>query len=167
MSNKFLISAIILSLISSNVIAGTGHGYKILSHKQEVSTGSKGWFVEKSINNPSSNPTYASTYAQPYNAEGYIDENITLKADHSFSISNETNLNQSYTYTYELNCDGQYFHSQDVISLVPGGNYQGSGTSYLETYHNNPGLFAINASTRVEGESFSEHTGVGELRVNG
>lgn|SRR3990167_4962519 len=162
MKKLSLLSFLFVGLLSLNAYALEGHGFRVLSETIEHSPGVSGKFVPSS---GKKSPGIALSWSQAYDARGLANMNVMVRGSHSFSVTNYTSLNQVYTYKYELNCDGQYFRKIDKIEVRPGGVVNENGDSFLSTYHRQKGLFQINASTSVSGESTHSHTGTATLRV--
>jgi hypothetical protein len=162
MKKFYLLSILFLGLMQLNAYAYEGHGFRVLSETVEHSPGVTGKFVS-SVSKKT--PGIALSWSQAYDARGFANTNVVLTGSHSISVTNYTNQNQIYNYKYELNCDGQYFRKVDRIEVRPGGVVNQSGSSFLTTYHRQKGLFQINASTAVSGESSHSHISGGTLRV--
>ena len=154
----------ILGLFQLNAYALDGHGFRILSETIERSPGAVGGF-EPGTGKKSN--AIALTWSQAYDAQGLAGANVMLRANHSFNVTNYTKEKQIYTYKYELNCDGQFIRKVDKIEVRPGGVVNDHGDSYLSTYHRTKGLYQINASTEVSGESGNRHASVATLRLIG
>lgn len=163
MKKLSLLTIFVTALFCLNAYALEGHGFRVLSETIEHSPGVTGWF-EPGLSNKS--PALAMAWSQAYNAEGSAGMNVMVRGNHSISVTNYTNQNQIYTYKYELNCDGQYFRKVDKIEVRPGGVVNERGDSFLSTYHRQKGLFSVNASTEVSGESSNRHINSATLRVN-
>jgi hypothetical protein len=158
---------VLFSLFHVSAYALQGHGYRIISETIESSPGAKGGFaqIDKNVNNITRNMAFA--WSQAYDAVSRVNENTVLKGNHSFNVTNNTKQKQTYTYKYELNCDGQYFRKTDRIEVQPGGVVSDAANSYLTTSHRSSGFFRVNAVTDVSGESSHNHVGTATLRVIG
>ena len=156
-----------ITLVSFNVFAYEGHGFRILSSTIESSPGAVGGFKPAAPSLTKKTPGVVFAWSQAYDAEGYPGENVVLKGNHSFNATNYTKQSQTYTYKYELNCDGQFFRKVDRVEVRPGGVVSDTSNSYLTTFHRQPGLFRINAATDVTGEASNNHVGVATLRIRG
>ena len=156
----------ILACFTLNAFAYEGHGFRVISSTIESSPGAKGGFTQsQALSKKSSAVAFA--WSQAYDAEGMAGENVVLRGNHSFNVTNYTKTNQTYTYKYELNCDGQYFRKIDKVEVRPGGVVSDASNSYLTTFHRQGGMFGINAVTDVAGESSNNHVARGSLRVRG
>lgn len=164
MKLKFIMSMIALSTISMNVLALEGKGFRILSETIEASPGVIGGFIQKPTLQ-SAKPLVAQAWSQAHSEEGRVYQNIRLMGNHHFNISNYTNQKQTYTYKYELNCDGQYFRKVDVVEVSPGGYMTQSADSYIYSQHIRSGLWTVNVTTDITGESSAHYLSTGTLRV--
>jgi hypothetical protein len=159
-----LLALLFLGLFQIHAYALDGHGFRIISETIEHSPGVTGGFIPTA---GKKSPGVAISWSQAYDALGRAGENVTVKGNHSINVTNYTNQNQIYVYKYEINCDGQYFRKVDKIEVRPGGVMNNHGDSYLTTYHRSSGLYRINASTDVSGESGNNHVSGATLRIVG
>jgi hypothetical protein len=165
MKLKSIMITLALSTISLNAMALEGKGVKLLSEKIESSPGMKAGFIQQAPTMQSKSYHVVMVHSQAHDAQGRVRTNVRLLGNHSFYINNYTNQIQTYTYKYELNCDGRYIRKIDHVSVAPGGYARDSADSFLYTDHSTTGSWAINAVTDVNGESSGNHVATGNLRV--
>lgn len=157
-----LLCGILFVGICINGYALNGKDFTLLSETIETSPGLTGGFISK--NSPSPQP-YVSTSSRAHDASGRAHQNIRLDGDHRLTISNYTAERQIYTYVYELICDGKYIRKTDKIVVSPHGYVTDWANSYLWLSQSSPGSWTINVNTTVTGESSSNDTAYGRLRV--
>lgn len=104
-------------------------------------------------------------WAQVDNVEAAINEDARIESIHTVNIMNGTPDTQTFTYTYELDCDGQHTSRTQQIILQPYGYFSDVDHLVLYSYHAKPGIFPINATTLIQGESTYPYTASARLRV--
>ena len=153
----------ILSMLSSVVLALDGHDFKIMSEKIESSPGVIGKFVPHAA---SISRRVVQAFSQTRDANGRVMEVVNLRGNHSVNISNLTSKPQTYTYKFELICDGQYFRKTETVIVAPGGYVAKSDDSYLSIKHLNPGSWPISATTDISGAAMSHASSTARLSIS-
>lgn len=148
----------------SSAMAYEGHGFQILSEKIEKSPGLEGGFIPIGKSLPT--PLLAEVWSQAHAVNGQVAQTIRLWGSHSIYIINSTPNPQIYSYSYELNCDGQFYRKTDQVKVAPGGSMKDSLESFIFTTHFATGSWPISVITDVRGESSAHQEAKALLRIS-
>ncbi|EKD72110.1 MAG: hypothetical protein ACD_46C00004G0004 [uncultured bacterium] len=165
---KFLnvvFTGFIISIYCAGALAYEGHGFQIVSEKIESSPGVAGKF-RPAYHSASHNTMTAQIWAQAHNADGKVAQTVRLWGNHSVFITNLTRAAQTYTYTYELKCDSQYYRKTDQIRVLPGGVMNNSQDSFLFLNRYTLGDWPIIVTTDLKGESSGHQESKATLRIS-
>ena len=145
----------ILSLISVNAFAYTGHGFKIISEKVTQTPGFNGRTVSLDKHKGLDR---LRAEVKAFQAVGSRTDFITIQSWHVFSVFNNTNTTQRYTYNFVLFSGDARYNFEKTVELYSHGNYFDDSMNYGAVQKENVGYYDITAQTKVTGaeNGFSE-----------
>lgn len=161
MKLKFCI-LLLLSILSVNLFAATGHGYRILSVHREVTPGLTGGVVELDSKGKFG---FANARTLTSDKTGKVMDYITIDAYHDIFITNYTQKKQVYAFTVEVNCDSGRFRETKHVEILPQGTFTSSARSFLNVRESKPVTYRINAMTQITGESNAFHEAHAVFRI--
>ncbi len=155
-----LLALATLSIVSVQAMAWEGQGFRVINEQNSSSAGVDGSFKRMA---PSGN--IAQTTATTFNVRGQVRQNLRIDGQHTIYIQNYTQNKQKYNIAYKVEADGQNFMHTAVVEVDKGGYARDfAGTTFV-TNKNNPGTWAIKATTSVSGESSDSKTASATLVV--
>lgn len=166
---KTLLATLILS--SSSLFAGQmiADGVELIDVKEEI-TGNviEGHSVIENIKvGDVKNKNFsAATSAITQYFSGYINQNITMTASHTWAMENNGGSIGTYYLTFSLCADSDSCtRNTFTYRLTPGKSIQGSTTTYLTKSFSGAGQYPLVAETTVKGDSYSSDKGIGGVMV--
>lgn len=156
------LSVILCSIISTGVIAATGHGYTILEHKVTVSPGINAYSIDKSTQKKTIN----GNGAQAYGVTTKINVGTRVHGDHEVDIQNYSGYTKVYKFGYWLKVMDKLYRVDDKVQINAGGVFMQADESHMENL-----IFPRAATYQLEACTYSDaaaticsHAGVSAIR---